>query len=180
VTGAVVVHRLASAACKLLALIGLGLFLLLAFAIMLDGVLRAAVNQPIDLVREVSDLVAAVAASCCLPIALINRSNIVLRAFKSPRFGIMTRILDVAADTLVLIVVAAMAWQFFAFAGKTARAGDVTWLMNLPKAPFWFAVSGILSIAALVQAHVLFETLAGRLDKTRQDIRQDVQQGGAA
>jgi TRAP-type C4-dicarboxylate transport system permease small subunit len=165
----VVVRCLASAASKLLAITGLGLLLLLAFAIMLDGMLRAAINQPIDLVREISDLVAAVAAACCLPIALLNRSNIVLRAFKSPRFAIMTRILDVAADALVLIVVAAMAWQFFAFARKTAQAGDVTWLMNLPKAPFWFVVSAIFSLATLVQAHVLFETLAGRRHEARQE-----------
>jgi hypothetical protein len=41
------------------------------------------------------------------------------------------------------------------------RAGDVTWLLNWPKAPFWFVVDGILWAAVVVQAFVLIEEMTG-------------------
>jgi hypothetical protein len=55
----------------------------------------------------------------------------------------------------------AMAWQFYLFGVKTMQAGDVTWLLNLPKAPFWFAVDGILWVAVAVQTFVLVEDIVG-------------------
>jgi TRAP-type C4-dicarboxylate transport system permease small subunit len=167
VTGAPVARRLVTSLCSVLALFGLGTLLVLAFFTLLDGLLRFAINRPIDLVREVSDLVAAIAVACCLPISLLQRSNITLRALNRLPSQILVRLINVAADLLVLVVVAAIAWQFFLFAQKTGQAGDVTWLMNLPKAPCWFAVSGILAIAAIVQFHVLAETCAGRAPKSR-------------
>ena len=162
-----VIRRTVTIVSRALAVAGLGLLLLLATCTMLDGILRSVAGRPIDLVREVSDLVAAIAVSCCLPVSLLYRSNIALRTLKGLRSAMVTRVVDVGADTLVLVVVGAIAWQFFVFAQKTAQAGDVTWLMNLPKAPFWFAVSGVLAFAALVQAFVLSETIAGRLHKNR-------------
>jgi hypothetical protein len=44
---------------------------------------------------------------------------------------------------------------------KTMRAGDVTWLLNWPKAPFWFVVDGILWVAVAVQTFVLIEEVLG-------------------
>ena len=155
-------QRLVLNLCRVLAILGLGTLLTLALFTLLDGLLRFAINRPIDLVREVSDLVAAIAVACCLPISLLQRSNITLRALNRLRSQFLVRLINVTADLLVFVVVAGIAWQFFLFAQKTGQAGDVTWLMNLPKAPFWFAVSGILAIAAVVQLYVLSETCAGR------------------
>jgi len=136
---------------------------------MLDGVLRFAINRPIDMVRELGDLVSAIAVSCCLPISLLERSNIALRVFDRLASTKVARTINVAADVLVLLVVGAAAWQFFLFAEKTGRAGDVTWLMNWPKAPFWFVVSGALTIATVVQLYVLTETVAGPVRKAHSE-----------
>jgi Flp pilus assembly protein protease CpaA len=70
-------------------------------------------------------------------------------------------VIDVFSAVIVEIVMIAMAWQFYLFGLKTMRAGDVTWLRNLPKAPFWFVVDGILWVAVAVQALVLIETIMG-------------------
>jgi TRAP-type C4-dicarboxylate transport system permease small subunit len=154
-------YRLVAAASRVLAAVGLGILLILAFFTMMDGILRAAINQPIDLVREIGDLVAAVGAACCLPIALLERSNITLRALSGIKMPGVVRAVETFAASLVLIILIAVAWQFVSFAQKTAQAGDVTWLMNVPKAPFWFVVAGILWIAALVQLFVLFDAVSG-------------------
>jgi TRAP-type C4-dicarboxylate transport system permease small subunit len=162
-----VVERLVTGLCRVLAVFGLGTLLVLAFFTLLDGLLRFTISRPIDLVREVSDLIAAIAVACCLPISLLQRSNIALRALNriGPQF--LVRLINVAADLLVFVVMVGIAWQFFLFAQKTGQAGDVTWLMNLPKAPFWFAVSSILAFGAIVQLYVLSETFVGRGPTTR-------------
>lgn len=144
-----------------LAVAGLSLLLILAVFTLLDGLLRAIANMPIDLVREIGDMVAAIAGACCLPVVLLQRNNIVLRIFDRilPRSGV--RVIDTLAALVVAIVMVGMAWQFYLFGVKTMRAGDVTWLLNWPKAPFWFAVDAILWAAVAVQAFVLVEEAIG-------------------
>ena len=47
------------------AVAGLSLLLILAVFTLLDGLLRAIANTPIDLVREIGDMVAAICGTCC-------------------------------------------------------------------------------------------------------------------
>ena len=154
-------RRFIAGLANTLAVAGLSLLLLLAIFTLLDGLLRAIANRPIDLVREIGDMVAAVCATCCLPIVLLHRNNIVLRIFDrlAPPSGV--RVIDTPAALVVEIVMVGIAWQFYLFAVKTQRAGDVTWLLNWPKAPFWFAVDAILWGAVLVQGFVLVEEMTG-------------------
>jgi TRAP-type C4-dicarboxylate transport system permease small subunit len=143
------------------AVAGLSLLLILAVFTLLDGLLRAIANTPIDLVREIGDMVAAICGTCCLPIVLLHQNNIVLRIFDRilPPSGV--RAIDTTAALVIEIVMIGMAWQFWRFGIKTMRAGDVTWLLNWPKAPFWFVVDGILWAAVVVQAFVLIEEMTG-------------------
>jgi TRAP-type C4-dicarboxylate transport system permease small subunit len=143
------------------AVAGLSLLLILAVFTLLDGLLRAVANTPIDLVREIGDMVAAICGTCCLPIVLLHQNNIVLRIFARilPPSGV--RVIDTTAALLVEIAMIGMAWQFWRFGIKTMRAGDVTWLLNWPKAPFWFAVDGILWAAVAVQGFVVIEEMTG-------------------
>jgi hypothetical protein len=70
-------------------------------------------------------------------------------------------VIDTLAALVIEIVMIGMAWQFWRFGIKTMQAGDVTWLLNWPKAPFWFVVDGILWIAVAVQTFVLIEEITG-------------------
>jgi len=156
-TAEIMVARVANS----FAVAGLSLLLVLATFTLLDGLLRALANYPLDLVREIGDLVAAICGASCLPIVLLHRSNIVLRTFEKilPNGGV--RAIDVFAAVVIEIVMIAMAWQFYLFGVKTMQAGDVTWLLNLPKAPFWFVVDAILWVAVAVQTFVLIEEISG-------------------
>ena len=144
---------------------GLSLLLILAVFTLLDGLLRAIANTPIDLVREIGDMVAAICGTCCLPIVLFHRNNIVLRLFDRilPPSGV--RVIDTLAALVIEIAMIGMAWQFYLFGIKTMRAGDVTWLLNWPKAPFWFVVDGILWAAVAVQSFVLIEEIVGARER---------------
>jgi TRAP-type C4-dicarboxylate transport system permease small subunit len=143
------------------AVAGLSLLLILAVFTLLDGLLRAIANTPIDLVREIGDMVAAICCMCCLPIVLLHQNNIVLRIFDRILSPSGVRGIDTTAALVIEIVMIGMAWQFWRFGIKTMRAGDVTWLLNWPKAPFWFVVDGILWAAVVVQAFVLIEEMTG-------------------
>jgi TRAP-type C4-dicarboxylate transport system permease small subunit len=150
-----------SGAANALAVAGLSLLLILAAFTVVDGLLRALANYPLDLVREVGDLVAAICGAACLPITLLHKGNITLRAFSNILPPRIVQTIDSFAAAVVELLMIAMAWQFYLFSVKTMRAGDVTWLLNIPKAPFWFAVDGILWVAVAVQTFVLIEEISG-------------------
>jgi len=150
-----------TAVANVLAVAGLGLLLILAVFTLLDGLLRALAGMPIDLVREIGDMIAAIAGTCCLPIVLLQRNNIMLRTFDRVLPPFAVRVIDTLAALVALIVMIGMAWQFYLFSLKTMRAGDVTWLLNWPKAPFWFIVDAVLWVAVAVQGLVLIEDMTG-------------------
>jgi TRAP-type C4-dicarboxylate transport system permease small subunit len=156
------IEKTITATANAIAVAGLFVLLVLAVFTLFDGLLRAFANRPIDLVREVGDLVAAICGACCLPIALLHRNNITLRIFDKILPSLGVRIVDIFAALLVEIVMIAMAYEFYLHGVKTMNAGDVTWLLNVPKAPFWFAVDAILWVGVLVQTFVLIQDLTGR------------------
>jgi TRAP-type C4-dicarboxylate transport system permease small subunit len=153
--------KIVTGAANALAVAGLTILLVLATFTLFDGLLRAFANYPLDIVREVGDLVAAICGACCLPIALLHRSNITLRMLEKALPPSGARAIDVVADVLIEITMIGMAWQFSLFGMKTMQAGDITWLLNVPKAPFWFVVDAILWVAVAAQAFVLVQTLTG-------------------
>lgn len=144
----------------IVAVAGLLLLLVVAFFTLLDGLLRAFANRPLDFVREVGDLVAAVAGACCLPIVILERGNITLLALES-MFPIgVVRLVDFVNAVVIEVLLVAMAWQFGLFSMKTMRGGEITWLLNIPKAPFWFVVAGILWLCVLVQVVLVAQAWA--------------------
>lgn len=156
------IEKAVTAMANGLAVAGLSILLVLATCTLFDGLLRALANYPLDFVREIGDLVAAVCGACCLPIVLLHRNNITLRMFDKILPPVGVRAIDVFAALLIEIVMIAMAWEFYSFSVKTLRANDVTWLLNVPKAPFWFVVDAILWVCVVVQTFVLIQELTGR------------------
>lgn len=154
-------ERIVTGTANGLAVAGLTTLLALAVCTLFDGLLRALANYPLDFVREIGDLIAAICAACTLPIVLLHKNNITLRVFEKFLAPAGTRMFDGFADILMAIVMIAMAWQFYLFSHKTALANDVTWMMNVPKAPFWYVVDVILWITVLVQLFVTAQTLTG-------------------
>lgn len=167
-------EKIVTATANTLAVAGLSMLLVLATCTLFDGLLRALANYPLDFVREIGDLVAAICGACCLPIVLLHRNNITLRMFEKILPPVGVRVIDVFAALLVEVAMIAMAWQFYLFSVKTMRANDVTWLMNVPKAPFWFVVDAILWVTVLVQTLVLIQELTGRHCPPEVDIKPEI------
>ena len=118
------IDRAAKAVARALAVLGLGALLCFAVMTMADGLLRFFFASPIDAVRDVGGLVAAFAVACCIPVAIVERSNITIRFVSGvigPRAG---RMADVAAAILVEIILLLMTWQFVLFAAQAQATGQ--------------------------------------------------------
>jgi TRAP-type C4-dicarboxylate transport system permease small subunit len=149
------------ALARALAVIGLGVLLCFAMMTIADGLLRFFFASPIDAVRDAGGLVAAFAVACCIPVAIVERSNITIRFLSSvagPGVGLVA---DVAAAILVELILILMTWQFVVFANQARVSSSATWMLRIPTAPVWAAVALILGISALLQIVVGIKTLRG-------------------
>lgn len=155
-------ERAGLAATRALSVAGLIGLMVLAVMTLFDGLMRWLANQPIEGVRDVGGLAIALAISCCIPVGLMERSNITIRVAESvggPKLG---KFLDVMAAVIVAIILVALAWQFTVYAGKIAHANETTWVLHIPTAPFWYGVAAILWSAVAVQL-VMVALEIGRL-----------------
>jgi TRAP-type C4-dicarboxylate transport system permease small subunit len=153
-------ERAALAGTRTLSIIGLVALMGLATMTLADGLMRWLANQPIQGVRDLGALTIAVAVSCSLPMVLIERGNITIRAVDTMVSPALGRICNVFAALLVGVMVFAMAWQFYLYAEKMTRAHETTWVLHIPVAPFWYGVDAILWCAVLVQAIVAAREIA--------------------
>ncbi|MFN0160141.1 MAG: TRAP transporter small permease [Burkholderiales bacterium] len=154
-------ERAALGATRALSAVGLAALLCLAAMTLADGLARWLLNAPIEGVRDVGSLIIAVAVACLLPVGLAERSHITIRVAQSAFGARAAQWLDLAAALLVTIVMGVICWQFFVYAGKIAQAGETTWILKWPRAPFWYAVAAILAAGVAVQAIVLLRQMAG-------------------
>jgi TRAP-type C4-dicarboxylate transport system permease small subunit len=143
-------ERITLAATRALSVVGLIALMGLATMTLADGLLRWMANRPIEGVRDLGGLAIAVAIACCLPVGLMERGNIAIRLGK----GAAGRVLEAVAATAVCVALALTAWQFWLYAEKMMRAHETTFVLQIPIAPFWFGVDGLLWLAVLVQAIV--------------------------
>ncbi len=154
-------ERTALGATRALSVVGLAALMVLACLTLANGLLRWLINQPIAGVVDLGALAIALAVSCCLPVALIERTHVTFRvvATLSPRLG---RLFDLAAAIAVEAVLVLMALQFSSYAAGLVQSGETTYVLKWPTAPFWYGVDAVLWCAVIVQAIVIL-TEMGRL-----------------
>ena len=146
---------------RTLVVLGLGTLLCFAALTLADGLLRFFFASPIDFVRDAASLVAAFSVACCIPVAIVERSNITIRFLPSIAGRRAGRIADVAAAILVAVVLALMTWRFVLFANEAYVSGAATWMLRIPAAPVWAAVALILGLCTLLQVVVIIRTARG-------------------
>jgi len=137
-----------------------GLLLLISFAActLLDGLARTFLHYPIDAVRDLGGLVTAVAISCCFPQGFLEGANIVISLIDGFIPARAVRILETFAAVMTLVVVALFACAFLRYTLELDRAGEITPLLELPVAPFWYVVDANLWLTMLVQLIVTART----------------------
>ncbi len=150
-----VLERLVARAARMLALVGLGVLLLFAAATLFDGALRGLFNHPIEAVRDLGGSVVSVAVACCLPLGLMERSNISIKVIDLWLPAAGARLLEVFAAVVVQVIIFFVALEFYWYGRDFAKSGETTLMLGIPMAPFWYAVDAVLWLAVLVQMVVL-------------------------
>ncbi len=154
------VERAAWTASRALALAGLGVLLAFAVATLLDGLLRHLINQPIEFVRDFGGLVVAVAVVACFPLAMLSRSNISIKFIDLVIPDVMARVLNAIASLLVWLTFLVMAIEFLWFARDLDRSNDVTVMLSIAKAPFWYVADAMLWATVAAQTLIVIIDIA--------------------
>jgi len=138
---------------------GLGI-LLLASAVVVDVIVRVFFNSPILGVDDLAKLILALIVSSFFPVCLVGGHFVTIRflgKFLGAKGGSW---LEVAGGLGTLFVFCLLAWQFFRFTlFDVTLTGLGTVVLELPQAPWWWAVTAIIIACVPVQFIVLIDAV---------------------
>ena len=140
---------------RVLASAGLVALIVFACATLLDGVLRGFFNSPIEAVGDVGPVAVAVCMAACFPLAVLEKSNIRIKLLSTWLSDRARSWLEIGVEAMTFLVLVGIARQMFVYAHNTQEGGDSTVMLEIPVAPFWYAVAVMIGLAALAQAIAL-------------------------
>lgn len=140
--------------CRQMAAIGLIALMMVSALTVIDAVMRRFFAGNIDGLSDVVEWCIIVAVSACFPAMLWGRHAITVRVLGALLPWRAREALELLGDTLLLAVVAVIAWQLSLYGHEVWEFGDVTQLKGWPKWPVWAAASVIWWFAVLVQCAI--------------------------
>ncbi|MCC6472885.1 MAG: TRAP transporter large permease subunit [Burkholderiales bacterium] len=146
-------------ATRRVAFVGVLGMLVVAFAQVLDVLLRWFANSPIDGLNEAVGLAIGVAVAATFPAGAAQRVNLAIDLLGGRVPPRLLAWLKVLAGLLLLLFYVLLAWRVGAYAAKLAERNASTVYLHLPMAPFMWLVAFFLGCAALVQAIAWLVTL---------------------
>jgi TRAP-type C4-dicarboxylate transport system permease small subunit len=155
----------AIALARRIAIIAVVGMLALSLLTIVDVSLRYFFSAPIPGLDEATQLIMAVIVSASLPIGIATRNHVAIDFFKRPIGRRYEAVLEAIGGALVLGMMTILTLRFAAYAERLMLRHDVTTIISLPIAPFWWAVTVMLGICALLQVVVFLNQLAKALDR---------------
>lgn len=149
-----------------LALSAAAVLLLVAIATMLDVLLRWLFKLPIPGLGEISALFTAVVVAACFPMLIAQRGNVTVCLAGAALGKRTARLLDLFGALMSVLFFSAMAWQYMRFSAEMTSAGESTPMLRWPVGPWWWVVTAMISIAAVIAFVVLAREARGRTSKT--------------
>lgn len=138
--------------------------LALSLLTIVDVSLRYFFSAPIPGLDEATQLIMAVIVSASLPIGIATRNHVTIDFLKAPIGPRFQAALEAVGGALILGMMVVLALRFGAYADRLMLRHDVTTIIALPVAPFWWAVTGLLGVCAAMQAIVFLNQLVKALD----------------
>src|SRR5215813_3990076 len=137
-----------------IAFIGVTGMLIAAGVTVLDVLMRWLAGTAITALNEITALIFAVAVAACMPAGLAGGVNLRIDLLARWLTGRLAAWLDALGALLLLVFFGVLSWRIAFFAGGLMQQGRTTIVLQLPQAPFMYAVAGLLAVGALVQAVV--------------------------
>ena len=144
---------------RLISLIGLAGLLFLAAITVAEVLSRWLLNYPVVGVSDVSSLAVSVAVASCFPLTSADKRHITVRLagnFLGPRAHAF---FEAFGALLTMTIMALMAWQLWRYASEMATAGQTTWVVLWPVAPWWRIVTILVALCVPMHLVSLFTSL---------------------
>jgi tripartite ATP-independent transporter DctM subunit len=153
-------EKAAIALARRIAVVAVVGMLALSLLTMVDIGLRYFFNSPITGLDEATQLIMAVIVSASLPIGIATRNHVTIDFFRRPIGPRWEARLEALGGALVLGMMSVLALRFGAYADRMMVRHETSAIVQLPLAPFWWAVTALIGVCALLQAVVLLNQIA--------------------
>jgi TRAP-type transport system small permease protein len=141
----------ADRAARAIALVGALAVILISATVLADVLTRWLFNAPVLAVDDLTGLNMAVAVVLCLPAGMIGRHFVTIRFLGHALGPRATAWLELFGAALTLVFFTALAWQFAVLARDAAQSGLGSMVLQIPQAPWWWAVTAVLTLAVPFQ-----------------------------
>lgn len=149
-------------ATRAIALAAVCALLALAALTVADVLGRYLLGKPIRGFSDIASLGTAVIVAAFFPALLARRGNIALRAGRRLLGRTGARVLDTFGALLTAAFFALMAWQYARYAAEASQAGERMAVLAWPVGPWWWAVTVLIGITAVVGVLMTVLDAAGR------------------
>ena len=142
-----------------IAFAGVVVMLIIAFATVVDVLLRWLFNSPISGFNEIISMGLAVAISATFPAGAAQRVNLTVDFLSRQISQRSLAWLKVFGAVVLLLFYALLSWRIGVYALELSARNAVTLYLNIPMGPVIAAVSAFLVISALVQIAALLAAI---------------------
>lgn len=132
------------------ATLGLAVLVLLSVVMMADIAGRELISSPISGFSDIADLIVVIAAAACFPASLANNQHVAVR-FVGLAHWRLREALDLLGHTIMLAVLAIIAYQLAKYTADMYATGQTTWLLYIPVWPVWVLVTALFVLCVPVQ-----------------------------
>ena len=142
-------------AAAAIAIVGACAIIVISCSVMVDVLMRWLANSPVLAVDDLTGLNVAVAVTCCLPAGMIGKHFVTIRFLGhalGPRAALW---LELFGDVMTLAFFVLLAWQFAVFSREITESGIGSMVMQVPQAPWWWAVTAVLVLCVPFQCAVV-------------------------
>jgi len=133
--------------------------LLGALTIVVDVLGRWLFGTSVFALNEIMSAIFAIAIALTLPAGAASRVNLKIDLLAHLTGSRLTAWLKVAGSVMLFVFFAILAWRLFGLALRYQGQGRASALLQLPLAPTYFAISGAMAAAALVQVFNTIEDI---------------------
>ncbi|AMG88705.1 TRAP transporter small permease [Bordetella parapertussis] len=134
-----------------------------------DATGRYLLNRPIMGTVEMVELLMVAVIFASIPLVTRARGHITVDSFSHLFSPATLRAQDCVAGLLALTVSACLAWVALRKAQSTADYGDMTPMLNIPLAPFVYAMAVLLALDAAYRLAALVGPAATQPEPTQDD-----------
>lgn len=145
----------ADRATRWIAFIGLVGLLIITGFILVDIILRAVFDSPIDGLEDIAKFTFGVGVAACFPAGLIQGRNVAIRFLGEAVGAKRATWLETFGALCTLVFFFLIAWQLVAFTLDEIRHHRYTPTLNIATGPFWALIAVLVCLTVPVQIVVL-------------------------